>query len=313
MKCIFSILDIKAGYSIMNLELYKAFYQIARAGSISRASEQLYISQPAVSRAIRQLEHELGCPLFFRTSKGVKLTQQGQILYQHIDQAFSFIAAGEKRVAEVQNLSSGEIRIGASDTLCKYYLIPYLKLFHTYYPAIKIHVTCLSTPGIIKLLKAGKADFGIINMPLYDDQLAYKDIMEIQDCFIAGEKYRHLSHKVQSIGELVKYPLLLLEKSSNTRIYMDRYFKRHSLAVDPAFELGNIDLLIQFARYDFGIACVIRNFIEEELAEGSFFEIRLAEKIPPRNISAVWLKDVPLSAAARELIGYLDRPETSDI
>lgn len=297
----------------MNLELYKAFYHIARSGSISKASEQLYISQPAVSRAIRQLEHELGCSLFFRTSRGVKLTQQGQILFQHIDQAFGFIATGEKKIAELQSLSAGEISIGVSDTLCKYYLIPYLKLFNTYYPAIRIHVTCPSTPAIVKLLKAGKIDFGIVNMPLYDEQLCYKNLMEIQDCFVAGVKYKHLSYKVQSVRELVKYPLLLLEKSSNTRIYIDGYFRQNAISVEPAFELGNIDLLMQFAKYDFGLACVIRNFVEDELNESLFFEIRLAEKIPPRNISAVWLKEVPISAAAREMIGYLDAPETSDI
>ena len=297
----------------MNLELYKTFYQIARSGSILKASEQLYISQPAVSRAIRQLEHELGCSLFFRTSRGVRLTQQGQVLFEHIDRAFGFIATGEKKIAELQSLSAGEISIGVSDTLCKYYLIPYLKLFNTYHPAIRIHVTCPSTPGIIKLLKAGKIDFGIINMPLDDDQLSYKNIMEIQDCFVAGEKYRQLSYKVLSVRELVKYPLLLLERSSNTRIYIDEYFRQNSISVEPAFELGNIDLLMQFARYDFGLACVIRNFVEDELDEGRFYEIKLAEKIPPRSICAVWLKEVPLSAAAREMIGCLDSPDIPEI
>ena len=297
----------------MNLELYKSFYYIARHGSISKAAEQLYITQPAVSRSIKQLEDELGSALFSRTPKGVKLTQEGEILYQYIEQAFNFIETAEKKVNDVKNLLSGEVRIGVSDTLCKHYLIPYLKLFHTLNPAIKIHVICPSTPGIISLLKSGKIDFGIINMPYYDEQLIFKKIMDIQDCFVAGEKYKPLSYTMQPLSEIARFPLLLLDKNSNSRSYIDQYFKSQSLPVSPDFELDNIDLLIQFAKYDFGIACVIKNFIADELDSGRLYEIRPVERIPPRSIGAAWLKDVPLSSAARELIGQLDNNEAFEI
>lgn len=297
----------------MNLELYKSFCYVARYGSISKASEYLYITQPAVSRAIKQLENDMKCALFIRTPKGVKLTQEGEILYQYIEQAFNFISTAEKKIKDVRNLLSGEIRIGVSDTLCKHYLIPHLKLFKTLHPSIKIHVICPTTPEIINYLKAGKIDFGIINMPISDEQLNYKSIMEIQDCFVAGEKYRKLSYKMQPLAEIVKHPVLLLERSSNFRLYIDRYFEANSVSVTPDFELGNIDLLIHFARFDFGIACVIRNFIEDELDKGSLYEIKPIEKIPPRSVSAVWLKDVPLSIAAKELIENLEYHEMYEI
>lgn len=290
----------------MNLELYKSFYYVAKYGSISKASEYLYITQPAVSRAIKQLEDDMKCILFIRTPKGVKLTREGEILYLYIEQAFNFISTAEKKIEDVKNLASGEIRIGVSDTLCKHYLIPHLKLFNTLHPSIKFDVICPTTPEIIKYLKAGKIDFGIINMPFPDEQLNFKSIMEIQDCFVTGEKYRKLSNKMQPLSEIVKHPLLLLEKSSNSRLYIDRYFEANSISVTPAFALGNIDLLIYFARYDFGIACVIKNFIEDELDKGYLYEIVPIEKIPPRSIGAVWLKEVPLSIAAKELIDSLE-------
>lgn len=297
----------------MNLELYRIFYSIANHGSISKAAEHLYITQPAVSRSIRQLEEEMGCTLFIRTRKGVKLTQEGEILYKYIEQAFSFITAAEKKINDVKNLISGEVRIGVSDTLCKYYLVPYLKLFNTLHPDIKIQVTCPTTPGIINLLKAGKIDFGIINMPYYDDQLNFKNVMSVQDCFIAGEKYKHLHYKMQPLSKIVEYPVLLLEKSSNSRLYIEQYFLNNSVSVTPAFELGNIDLLVHFARYDFGIACVIRNFIEDDLDKGRLYEIKPIEKIPPRSIGVAWLKDVPLSKASNEIISLLDNNEFPDI
>ena len=168
-------------------------------------------------------------------------------------------------------------------------------------------MTCPTTPGIISLLKAGKIDFGIINMPYHDEQLAVKNLMPIQDCFVAGEKYRLLSEGMQPLCEIVKHPLLLLEKNSNSRTYIDQYFKVNSLSALPDFELGNIDLLIHFAKYDFGIACVIKNFIKDELENGTLYEIKPIEKIPPRAIGAAWLKDVPLSIASKELIGQLDK------
>ncbi len=297
----------------MNLELYKAFYYTAKHGNVSRASEQLYITQPAVSRSIRQLEDALKCPLFFRTSKGVKLTPEGEILYKYVEQAFNFIAAGESKINDVKNLTVGEVRIGVSDTICKYYLIPYLKLFKTLHPGIKIRAICPTTPGIISLLKNGKIDFGIINLPYTDDQLNFQNIIKVQDCFVTGRKYQYLSRKLQPLDEIVKHPLILLEKSSNSRIFIDEYFKSNSLSVTPDFELGNMDLLMQFAKYDFGIACVIRNFIEDELDAGRLFEIKPIEKIPRRNIGVTWLKNVPLSSAAKVLISNLDYLETSEI
>ncbi len=297
----------------MNLEQYKAFFYTVKYGNISKASEQLYITQPAVSRSIRQLEDSLKCTLFFRTSKGVKLTPEGEILYKYIEQAFSFIEAGESKLRDVHNLVVGEVRIGVSDTICKYYLIPYLKLFKTLHPGIKIHVICPTTPGIIALLKAGKIDFGIINLPYKDNQLEFQNILEVQDCFVAGEKFARLSKQMQPLKKIVRQPLLLLEKNSNSRIFIDDYFKSNSVAAEPDFELGNIDLLIQFAKYDFGIACVIRNFIEDELEKGRLYEIKPIEKIPSRHIGVTWLKNVPLSSAAKVLISNLDYLETSEI
>lgn len=297
----------------MNLELYKSFYYIARFGSISKAAENLFITQPAVSRSIRQLEDELGCILFLRTPKGVKLTQEGEILFQFVEQAFNFITTAEKKISDIKNLFSGEVRIGVSDTLCKHYLVPYLKLFHQLHPAIRIHVICQTTPGIIGLLKSRLVDFGMINMPFLDDQLNFKNILEVQDCFIVGETYRYLSNKMQPLSEIVKYPLLLLEKNSNSRAYIDKYFSDHSISITPDFELGNMDLLVHFSRYDFGIACVIRNFIEEELEKGTLHEIKPIEKIPPRKMGVAWLKDVPLSKASIELISILDYNDISEI
>ncbi len=146
-------------------------------------------------------------------------------------------------------------------------------------------------------------------MPYTDDNLNFKSVMQVQDCFVAGEKYKHLSDTPQPLDTITKHPVLLLEKCSNSRAYMDKYFLDNSVSVVPDFELGNMDLLVQFAKSDFGIACVIKNFIKDDLKNRLIYEIKPIEQIPPRNVGIVWLKNVPLSKASNEIINLLSGME----
>lgn len=289
----------------INTELYKNFYMVAREGSISKAAEVLYISQPAVTRSIQQLEEKSGCSLFFRTPKGMKLTKEGETLFKYIEQAFNFIAQGEKKLSEIKELLAGEITIGVGDTICKHYLLPHLKNFNHAYPGVRIHVRNHTTPVIIDMLKKGLVDLGIVNLPVADTALKIHKIMDIQDCFVVGERYKGLTWSSKSIAEIVQYPLLLLEQGSNSRIYIDEYLARHQIRVKPEIELGNFELLVQFAMIDFGVACVIRNFIAYELEKSLLYEVKLQEVIPPRHIGIAYLNTLPLSAAASRFLSFL--------
>lgn len=286
----------------INLELYKVFYYTATEKSFSRAAEQLFISQPAVSQSINKLEEELGGALFIRTPRGVRLTREGEVLYQYIEQAYKLIMTGEKKIAEMHNLLAGEVRIGASDTLSKYYLIPYLEAFHESYPEIQIKVANGTTPEILKLLKSGNVDLGIISLPVDDDQLVIKKGLRIQECFVAGRKYRELAQREIGLEELARYPLMLLEKGTNTRDFVDLYATEHGVVLNPDIELGSVDLLIEFAKIGLGISFVIKDFILEELALGELHEIRVQEEIPERSVGIVTSKNLPLSKAGEMFI-----------
>lgn len=286
----------------MNLELYRIFCCVVSTGNILKASEQLYISQPAVSRAVKQLENDIGCQLFIRSSRGVKLTNQGEILYKYAKQALASLRTGEKKVSEYENLSYGDVIVGVSDTLCKYYLTPYLDIFNNKYSNIKIHIKCHNTPETVKLLKEGLVDLAIVTSPLKEENLTLLPVLQIQDCFIAGEKYKLLSQKKHHLWEIITYPIILLTKTCNSRLFIDDYFQKNSVKFEPAFELGNFDLLSHFARNNFGIACVIKNFINDDLEQGKLFEIKLFEKIPSRNACIAMLNSTDPSPAAKELI-----------
>lgn len=289
----------------VNLEWYRVFYWIAKTGSLSKAAERLHITQPAVSHTVKRLEDSLGGQLFFRTPKGVTLTTEGEVLFRYIEQAFSFVEIGEKAIADMNSLISGEIAIGASDTLCKHYLLPYLEKFHSQHPGIRIRVTNRTTPETLALLKEGKIDFGIVSLPAPDKQIEFYESTPLQDSLVAGSRFRNLSRSPLSVNDLQNYPLLLLETGSSTRRYLDNYAAMHQITLKPEFELGSIDLLVRFAISGFGLAFVLQNYVQEELREGSLVEIPLSPPVPERNIGIATLRGVPLSSATSSFLALL--------
>ncbi|MUT64617.1 LysR family transcriptional regulator [Paenibacillus sp. NEAU-GSW1] len=296
----------------VNLEWYRVFYWIAKSGSLTAAAAKLHITQPAVSHTVKQLEEQLGGALFFRTSKGVQLTAEGEVLLRYVEKAFISVNMGEKAIAEMHNLDSGDIRIGASDTLCKHYLLPYLESFHEQYPNIRIHVTNRTTPETLALLKEGKIDFGIVSAApsgIAPGLAAEKGIeirknAVIRDCLVGGKGYFHLADAPLPLNALSDYPSLLLE-SGSMRSAIDEYAAANGLAITPEFELGSIDLLVQFALRGFGLAFVIRNFVEAELQSGELAEIPLDPPLPERHIGIATLQGIPMSAASKRFLSLL--------
>lgn len=295
----------------INLELYKVFYYVVRSGGISKASQELFISQPAVSQSIRQLETKLGGKLFFRTPKGITLTPEGEVLYKYIEQGYNMILLAESKFSEAINLDAGEIRIGASDMTLKYFLLPHLEEFHKRYPKVRIKVTNGPSPETVACLKNGFIDFGVASLPLSDDNAVnVVDVMEIQDCFIANYKFGQLASKKVALAELTGYPVIMLEKNTSTRRYIDNFLSSYGISIFPEVELATSDLLVQFARRGLGISCVVRNFAEIDIENGSLFELDLVEKIPPRQIGIIKLKNTPLSAAAAKFIELINNKVT---
>ncbi|MHA6482479.1 LysR family transcriptional regulator [Paenibacillus sp. strain BS8-2] len=292
--------------SMVNLEWYRVFFWIAKTGSLTKAALRLHITQPAVSHTIKQLEGTLGGPLFFRTPKGVLLTHEGQILYRHLEQAFTAIEIGEKAIAEMNELHAGEVTIGASDTLCKHYLLPYMEQFHAQYPGIRIGVTNRTTPETLDLLKNGKIDFGLVSMPVSDPQVEIKKSSVLQDCLVGGRKFAELAAGPPlALDTLNNYPLLMLESGTSTRRSLDAYTAEHGVLLQPEFELGSMDLLTQFTQSGFGLAFVIREYVQRELSSGDLVEIPLLLSPPTRHIGIATLRGVAHSSASRAFLAML--------
>lgn len=289
----------------INFELYKIFYQAAKIESFSEAAEKLHISQSAVSQAIKNLEKKMGVQLFFRHSRQITLTLEGDLLYKHIAQAYNFIKTAENKINEMQNLDSGEVRIGVSDTVCRYFLIPYLEQFNARYAKIKIQVINRTSQQILGLLKNGMVDFGIVTLPVNDKNLLVEEFMAVEDIFVASDKFKALQGQKITLPTLAQHPLLMLEKGSATRQHIDSFLHSKGVRITPEIELGSIDLLVEFARIGLGIACVLRESAVSLMKAGELFEVQIKEKLPRRKLGIVVTKDVPLSHAAGEFIAFL--------
>ncbi|WP_135556637.1 LysR family transcriptional regulator [Paenibacillus cymbidii] len=287
-----------------NYELYKVFYWAAKTGSLTQAAKALYLTQPSVSHAIKQLEDRFGITLFHRNAKGVALTQEGAVLYSYIEQSHLLIAMAEEKMAALKNLESGELRIGGSDSLFKHYLLPHLEKFRQRHPGVKLHLKHGTTPEIIAFLKEGAIDMGVVRMPIVDSHLEVRESYQLQDCFVAGALYGELKDKVLTVEMLLQYPVILFSRNSRARMAITELFHSYGHTLKPEIEVGSVDLLIEFARRGIGISYITREFVSRELEEGSLFEIQLNIQLPPSHVGVMTMRGVPLSSAAT---GFMER------
>lgn len=291
---------------IAKLDLYKLFCQVAKSKSFSKASKELYMTQPAVSQAVMQLERELDIRLFNRTPKGVSLTNEGKLLFEYVNSAINLINLGEEKILESKDLTVGELKIGVGDTISKYFLLPYLEIFHNKYSNLKFKIINGTTSELCDLIKSGEIDIAICNLPINDSSLEVKPCGKVKDIFVCGEKYKDLTNKKIPLEEMVKYPLIFLEPSSNSRKYVEKFMLSKGVKISPEFELGSFDLLLEFAKINLGIACVVKEFSKEYLEKGLLYEVKILEEIPSRSIGVCYLKKVPLSLASTKFVEILE-------
>lgn len=292
-----------------NLEYYKVFYYAAKSGSLTLAAAELSISQPAVSQALKQLEGALGAKLFVRASRGIRLTPEGKVLYEHVKAGYEQIELGEKKLSSMLQLDYGELKIGASDMTLKYYLLPLLQEYHERFPGIKVTVTNAPTPETVRLLRQGKIDFGVVSTPITDSgELRVLPVKEIEDVFVAGRKFIQYKNRMLDLQELEHLPIISLEGNTSTKNYMDEFLKQNQVELSPEFELATSDMIVQFALRSLGVGSVVREFAAEYLEDGRLFELRFNKIIPKRQICVVAEEGDSISRAAKEFLSMV-KPE----
>lgn len=291
----------------INFELYKVFVTVADSGSLTKAAKELFLSQPAISKSIKQLEEQLGGKLFNRTTKGMELTKEGKMVYRYVKQATDLIDMAEYRHSRLKNISTGLVNIGASDTICKGYLLPIIKCYHKLYPDIQFNITNRTSKETVNLLKTGKVDIGFVNLPVIDNYLDIQPVIKTEDIFVCDQAFIKKIHHPLSFEELNEFPLIILETLSNSRQQVDKYVESKGAGLKPAIELGSLELVADFARIGYGIGLVTREFVTKDLEDGTLYEVPLADKLPERNIGLITLKDTNMSFAAEKFVAMLNK------
>lgn len=293
----------------INLEYYKIFYEVAKEQNITKASENLNISQPAISKTIKLLEEKLGGTLFVRTKKGVILTEEGKEFYSYITKAMEYINSAENKFSDLINLETGVIKIGINSTLTKEFLLPYLEIFNKSYPKIDIQITNGITSHLINELKNGLIDIVFLNLndKDYGNDINIIKCKKIHDVFIASKKYSELNDKVISLNELKNYPLIFQAKGSNTRNFLDNFLKEKNITLKPNIELASYSLVTEFCKAGFGIGYAVKEFIQKDLNDGKIFPLKIKENIPERYIGFAISNEHLPSFSTKKLIEIINK------
>ena len=286
----------------INYELYKVFYHVATTLSFSESSRQLYISQSAVSQSVKTLEKKLGTPLFIRSTKSVQLTPEGETLLRHIEPAIQLIRQGEINLMEAGSLGGGQLRIGATDTICRYLLIPYLNQYHKLYPKVHIRIMNQTSLKCVDLLESGQVDLIVTNYP--NSRIGNREqiqvISEFHDVFTASRAhYPQLENRRVSLKEIQNYPILMLDRHSTTNEFLHQMFRREQLELIPEIELDSNDVLLDLASIGLGLAFVPEYCLTDH---NKLYPIRLAEEMPSRKVVLATSGNVPITQAAREFL-----------
>lgn len=293
---------------MVNLELYRVFYVVAKCGSLTKAAQELFISQPAVSQSIKQLENQLGVSLFNRTHKGMELSSAGgKLIYGQIGEALALIDGAENKLKELNTTASGTIRIGATDSIFAHVLADKLAQYNEKYPAVKLELISSTSPYTVSQLKDGKCDVAFVNLPLDDgDVRFYGTVKHLTDVFVAGRKYTELKGETLPLSRLHTYPLIMIEENTVFRSALAKYADTLGVKFCPDIEVANWDLMKKLVIKGMGVGCLPREYCLEEIAKGELFELNVEPALPVRGVGIALAKNVQPSFAVREFISMFE-------
>lgn len=284
-----------------NFENYRTFYFVAKYGNITAAAEALYSEQPNVTRAIKNLERDLGCVLFTRSNKGVTLTPEGEMLYRRVAIAYEQIAAAEEELSRHNGFEEGLLRIGVSETALHEVLLSALVRYHALYPKIKFSLVNLTNTQAISAVKNQAVDFVLISTPFsLDKSLKSVPIKRFQDIVVCGERYRYLTGEKVSFRELTGLCIVSVNKTTKTYEYYRTLFRRYGLEFAPEIEVSTSNQILPIVKNNLGVGFIPASFAENEIANGEVFRLETEEEITPREVCLIKRADFSLSVAAKE-------------
>lgn len=278
--------------SDINLNLYKIFYEVASSESISSASKKLIITQSAVSKAIKKLEEDLNTKLFYRNSKGVKLTDKGEELLFYVKEAFNSLITAERAMIESKTLNKGKISIGVPSQIGSFYIFEDIANFHKRYPNIEITIISKTTKQLLKLLECHEIDFIIDTSPINSkiDDIVIKPLIEVENCFVVKADTSIFVDEITSIKNLANYPLVLPVKGADNRKQLDRIFEKNKVELNNVINIHTSEMIVGSIKKDLGIGYIIYDVIKDNVKNGEFKIVNIKESLPKITINLVYIE-----------------------
>ena len=276
----------------INLNLYKIFYEVALSESISDASKKMFITQSAVSKAIKKLEEDLNTNLFYRNSKGVKLTQKGEELLFYVEEAFNNLVTAKRTMIESKTLNKGKISIGVPSQIGSFYIFEDITNFHKKYPNIEITIISKTTTQLLKLLEQHEIDFIIDTSPINTkiDNIIIQPLIEVENCFVAKSDTLIDVDKIKTIKDLAKYPLVLPIKGTDNRKQLDKIFEKNNVELNDVINIHTSEMIAGSIKKDLGIGYIIYDVVKDNVETGEFKIININEKLPKVTINLVYIE-----------------------
>lgn len=292
----------------MNYEYYKIFYYVGKHKNLTRAAVELYSSQPAITRAIQNLESELGCRLFVRTKSGVEFTHEGQTLFNYVRIAHSQILKGEDEVSHSISTENGTIYIGTTVTALYGFLFDILDDFHFQHPNVKFKINTGSNNGTIEKLKTGIFDIAFVSTPCNTAKpLNTVKVKKFNDILIAGNNFSELKDKTINFSDIKNYPLVSLRHSLQLRQFLDDIFAEEGVVLSPDIEADSADLLVPMISHNFGLGFVPQDMAEDAINRGEVFKVNFEKDLPQRYICMVTDPHHPQTNVSRELYKFITK------
>lgn len=288
-----------------NLEYYKAFYYVAQLKSTTKAAKALYLTQPAISHSIRQLEKHMGCPLFDRTPKGMGLTREGELLFAQVSIAFDALMFGQRELNLISKYAEDTLKIGVTETALHYCILPKIEEFRNDYPNSYVHVTGSSTPENLQLLSEDKVDLVAAVSPVeMAEEIDVLELSEFRDIFIAGSKYSELAGRCVTPKEIYEYPIVSVESGTSARNHINSWFNSHGLFFSPEYSVRTSTAVLPFVECNLAIGIIPSMFADELIRQGKMFEVKVEPEIAPRKTILISKRHARMSPLSRAFMGY---------
>lgn len=284
--------------------LYRIFLYLFEEKSISKTAAKLYVSQPAISYSLKELESQLGYTLFYRNSKGIEPTVEAKELYGYVSTAFNILNDAEEHIKNLNDLNIGCIRIGTQSHIGISYLSSYISDFRKLYPGIKFEIVCESTADMMEMLETRKLDIIIDTLPINSKKQVTKvTLAKLHNCFAYSKKYLQ-NIEIKSIEDLKKYPLILPSQTSSIRLKLDEYMESKNIKLNPIVDSWTTEIILDMVRRGIGIGYFIQNVIDSQEDKNNFEIISFDDKFPTVDICCAYIDDF-LTMATRKFVELL--------